>query len=154
MSVDERQAPTRSWTPMTSPTYTGRTDRSDEPVGVLISDATQQFGQLIRDEFKLAQAEMSEKGKRFGLGGGLLGGAGLVAFLALQALVATVIAAIAVALPVWAAGLIVTGALALVAAVLALAGRNQVKRAVPLAPEQTLDTIKADVSGIKESGQR
>ena len=154
MSVDDRQAPPRSWTPTTPPTYTGRTDRSDEPVGVLISHATQQLGQLIRDELKLAQAEMTEKGKRFGIGGGLLGGAGLLGFLALQALVATTIAAIAVALPVWAAALIVTAALAVVAAVLALLGKKQVQHAVPLAPEQTLDSIKADVSGIKESGHR
>lgn len=154
MSVDDRQAPPRTWTPMTPPSYSGRPDRSDESVGALISHATQQLGQLVRDELRLAQAEMTEKGKRFGVGGGLLGGAGVLAFLALQALVATVIAAIAVALPVWAAALIVSAALAVVAAVLALVGRKQVKNAAPLAPEQTLDSIKADVSGIKESGHR
>ena len=131
-----------------------RPDRSHEPVGELVSQATEQLSRLVRDELRLARAEMKEKGKRFGIGGGLLGGAGLVAFLALQALVANVIAVIAVALPVWAAALIVTAALGVVAAVLALAGKNEVQHAAPPVPEQTLDSIKADVHGIKESGQR
>ncbi|MBT2470599.1 phage holin family protein [Streptomyces sp. ISL-66] len=33
---------------------------------------------------QLARAEMTEKGKRFGVGGGLFGGAGLVGVLAAQ----------------------------------------------------------------------
>lgn len=125
-----------------------------EPVGELVQRASQQLTELVRGELRLAQAEMKEKGKRYGKGGGMFGGAGLVGFLMLQALVATVIAAIAVALPVWAAGLIVTAALGVIAAVLALSGKRQVGRAAGPAPQQTIENVKADVAEIKESAHR
>ena len=131
------------------------TDRTgQEPVGELVQRASQQLTELVRGELRLAQAEMKEKGRRYGKGGGMFGGAGLVGFLMLQALVATVIAAIAVALPVWAAGLIVTAALGVIAAVLALSGKRQVGRAAGPAPQQTIENVKADVAEIKESAHR
>lgn len=127
---------------------------AQEPVGELVQRASQQLSELVRGELRLAQAEMKEKGKRYGKGGGLFGGAGLVGFLMLEALVATVIAALAVALPVWAAGLIVTAVLGLVAAVMALTGKKEVSSAAPPAPEETIENVKADVAEIKESAHR
>ncbi|MFE6196240.1 phage holin family protein [Streptomyces sp. NPDC057838] len=126
----------------------------DEPVSELVQRATTQLTELVRGEMRLAQAEMTEKGKRFGKGGGLFGGAGVLGFVTLQALVATVIAALAVPLPVWAAALIVTAVLAVATGVTALAGRKQVRQAGSPAPEQTIDSVKADVAEIKESAQR
>ncbi|MEU0119799.1 phage holin family protein [Streptomyces bobili] len=125
-----------------------------EPVGDLVQRASQQLSQLVRDEMRLAQAEMTEKGKRFGKGGGLFGGAGLVGVLTLQALVATVIAALALAVDVWLAALIVTGALAVVTAVMAALGKQQISKASPPTPERTMDSVKADVAEIKEKAQR
>lgn len=129
-------------------------DPNQETVGELVQRASQQLTELVRGELRLARAEMAEKGKRYGISGGLLGGAGVVGFLTLQALVITVIAALAVVLPVWASALIVTAALGLIAAVLALVGRKQVDRATPPAPEQTIETVKADITQIKESAHR
>ncbi|MFJ8944613.1 phage holin family protein [Streptomyces sp. NPDC102395] len=123
-------------------------------MGELVQRASQQLTELVRGELRLAQAEMKEKGKRYGKGGGLFGGAGVVGFLMAQALVATAIAALAVALPVWAAGLIVTAALGVIAAVLAMRGKKQVDQAAPLTPEQTVENVKADVAEIKESAHR
>ncbi|MFI7386180.1 phage holin family protein [Streptomyces sp. NPDC049813] len=127
---------------------------TEEPVGELVQRASQQLTELVRGEMRLAQAEMKEKGKRYGKGGGLFGGAGLVGFLTLQALVATAIAGLAVPLPVWAAALIVTVVLGVIAAVLALTGKKQVTQAAPPTPEQTIDSVKADVAEIKESAKR
>lgn len=125
-----------------------------ETVGELVQRASQQLTELVRGELRLAQAEMKEKGKRYGVSGGLFGGAGVVGFLTLQALVFTAIAALAVELPVWASALIVTAVLAVITAVLALVGRKQVGQATPPAPEQTIETVKADIAQIKESAQR
>jgi hypothetical protein len=127
---------------------------AQEPVGDLVQRASQQLSQLVRDEMRLAQAEMTEKGKRFGKGGGLFGGAGLMGVLTLQALVATAIAALSLAVDVWVAALIVTGVLAAVTAVMAALGKQQVSKASPPAPEQTVDSVKADVAEIKERAQR
>ncbi|GAB2879407.1 phage holin family protein [Streptomyces deserti] len=126
----------------------------DEPVSELVQRASQQLTELVRGELRLAQAEMKEKGKRYGKGGGLFGGAGILGFLMLQALVATAIAALAVPLPVWAAALIVTAVLGVIAAVMAMSGKKQVDQAAPPAPEQTIENAKADVAEIKESAHR
>ncbi|WP_420310376.1 phage holin family protein [Streptomyces sp. YS-B37] len=131
------------------------TDRSgQEPTSELVQRASQQLTELVRGELRLAQAELKEKGRRYGKGGGLFGGAGVVGFLMLQALVATAIAALAVPLPVWAAALIVAAVLGVIAGVLALGGKKQVGRAAPPVPERTIDSVKADVAEIKESAQR
>jgi hypothetical protein len=127
---------------------------ADAPVANLVAQATAQITLLVREELQLAQAEMSQKAKRFGIGGGLFGGAGLLAFLGLQALVVTGIAALALAVPVWAAALIIAATLLLVAAFLALMGKREVVRAVPPAPEQAVAGLKTDVATIRESVKR
>ncbi|MFF8409481.1 phage holin family protein [Streptomyces omiyaensis] len=120
----------------------------------LVQRASQQLTELVRGEMRLAQAEMKEKGRRYGKGGGLFGGAGVAGFLMLQAAVAAAIAGLAVALPVWAAALIVTAVLGVIAAVMALIGRKQIRAGTPLAPERTIENVKADVAEIKESAHR
>lgn len=132
----------------------GSAHHSDEPVSELVQRASQQLTELVRGELRLAQAEMKEKGKRYGKGGGLFGGAGVLGFLTLEALVVTAIAALAVPLPVWAAALIVTAVLGVIAAVMALSGKKQVQQGAPPTPEKTIDSVKADVAEIKESAQR
>ncbi|WP_229925050.1 phage holin family protein [Streptomyces sulfonofaciens] len=127
---------------------------TDESVGVLVSRASEQVSQLVRQEFQLAQVEMRQKGKRFGIGGGLFTGAGLMAFLALQALVAAAIAAVTVVLPVWAAALVVVGALLLIAGALGIAGRLEMRRAAPAAPRQAIASVKTDVAELKEAAHR
>ncbi|WP_367325978.1 phage holin family protein [Streptomyces sp. HUAS ZL42] len=127
---------------------------AEEPVGDLVQRASQQLSQLVRDEMRLAQAEMAQKGKRFGKGGGLFGGAGLMGVLTLQALVATVIAALSLVMDVWVAALIVTGVLAAITALMAALGKQQVSKASPAKPEQTMDSVKADVAEVRERAQR
>ncbi|MFF2364589.1 phage holin family protein [Streptomyces sp. NPDC058122] len=125
-----------------------------EPVGELVQRASQQLTELVRGEMKLAQAEMKEKGKRYGKSGGLLGGASLAGLLMLQALVATAIAALALLLPLWAAALIIAAVLGVIAAALALSGKKQAAAASPLTPENTIKNVKADVAEIKRSAHR
>lgn len=142
----------------TPPQYTGpgKDTRGSGagPVSELVQRASQQLAELVRGELKFAQAEMKEKGKRCGKGGGLFGGAGLAGFLMLQAMVATATAALPVPLSVWAAALIVTTVLGVIGAVMALAGKKQVGQAGAPMPEQTVDSVKADVAEIKGSAQR
>src|SRR5690242_19939780 len=81
---------------------------ADHPtLGAPVHDLTQQVPQLIGSEMRLAQAEMTEKGKRAGLGIGLFSAAGLLGFLGLCCVVTTAILALAHAVPDWLAALIV-----------------------------------------------
>ncbi|MFE2923744.1 phage holin family protein [Streptomyces goshikiensis] len=127
---------------------------ADDSVGVLVSRASQQISELVREEMQLARAEMAQKGTRYGKGGGLVGAGGIVALLALQALVATCIAALALVLPVWASALVIAAVLAVVAGGVALAGKKQITRAGTPAPEQTIDSVRADLAEIKEKAHR
>ncbi|MEU1214533.1 phage holin family protein [Streptomyces sp. NPDC005791] len=131
-----------------------QTHATDDSVSVLVSRASQQMSELVREEMRLARAEMTQKGKRFGKGGGYFGAASVIAVLAAQALLATCIAALALVLPVWAAALVVTAVLAAAAAAAALAGKKQITEAGSPAPEQTVDSVKADLAEIKEKAHR
>jgi uncharacterized membrane protein YqjE len=126
----------------------------EQSVSELVQQASNQAAALVRDEVKLAQVELQEKGKRAGIGAGLFGGSGLFALYGLGALVATAIMALATAVDAWLAGLIVAVVLFAVAGVLALTGKKQVEQATPPAPEQAMDSVKTDVDHIKARASR
>jgi uncharacterized membrane protein YqjE len=130
---------------------TARPD-DDPTLGALVHDITQQIPDLIRSELRLAQVEMTEKGKRAGLGLGMFGAAGLLSFLGLATLVATAILALALALDAWLAALIVAVALLAAAGVVALLAKGQVERATPPKPEMAIEGLREDVATMK--GQR
>ncbi|MDX6354353.1 MAG: hypothetical protein QOF98_1256 [Streptomyces sp.] len=125
---------------------------ADHSVGTLVKQGTEQLSQLVRQELKLAQAELSQKGKRAGVGGGLFGAAGLFAFFAVAAGITAAIAAIP--LSVWAAALIVAGGLLLLAGIFALIGKYEVKRAVPPVPGEAVDSVKQDLETLRERARR
>ncbi|WP_309235791.1 phage holin family protein [Streptomyces sp. TRM64462] len=127
---------------------------AEPSVGELVKRASEQFSDLVRAELRTAQAELAQKGRRAGVGGGLLGGATAVAYVGLMALAGTGVALIALVLEVWAAALIVTGALFLIAGILALVGRAQVRRAVPPLPERAIDGMRSDFDEIREKVHR
>jgi uncharacterized membrane protein YqjE len=125
-----------------------RTD--DRSAGELVKQLSEQVSQLVRDELRLAQVEMTSKGKRAGVGIGMLGGGGVIALYGLGCLLAAAIVALAGAVAAWLAALIVGVAVLLAAAAVALIGRQQLSKAVPPVPEQAVDNVKADVAEIKE----
>jgi hypothetical protein len=117
----------------------------------LVKLASEQISHLVRDELRLAQLELARKGKHAGIGIGLFGSAGFTALYGLGALVATAILALALVLPYWLASLIVAVALFLVAGIMALIGRSQVKRASPPMPEQAVSSVKQDIDTVTEA---
>ena len=123
-------------------------------VGELVQQASAQASDLVRQEMRLARAEMAVKGRKARLGGGMFGGAGLLSVIALLALTGAAIAAIALVLPVWASCLIVAGALLAMASVMAMVGRREFHRAVPPTPQGAIDGVRADVEEIKGRAHR
>jgi uncharacterized membrane protein YqjE len=121
----------------------------EQPMGELFKQLSDDLSTLVRQELKLAQVEMTEKGKKAGIGAGLFGGAGIVGLLALGTLTTCLIAALATAMDVWLAALIITVLYGAGAGVLGLTGKNRVTEATPPVPEQTLESVKEDVQWAK-----
>jgi Flp pilus assembly protein TadB len=138
---------------MTDPT-THPARSAEQSTAELVKSLTEQVSRLIRDELKLAEYEMTRKAKRFGRGAGMFGGSGLVAFYGVGCLLAAAIVALGLAVPAWLAALIVGLVLLAVAGVAALVGKSQVGKATPAMPEQTVQSVKADVEEIKERAHR
>lgn len=129
-------------------------ERSERPVGELVQELSQHTAALVRQEMRLAQVELQEKGKRAGIGAGMFGGAGIVALYGIGALIAAVIVLIGTAVEPWLAALIVGVVLLAVAGVLALLGRKQVDRATPPKPERAMESVQRDVEHVKERASR
>jgi uncharacterized membrane protein YqjE len=125
-------------------------DPRDQSIPELLKSLSNETTTLVKQELDLAKAEMAEKGKKAGKGAGLFGGAGLLGLGAFGALTTVFIALLATALDhTWLAALIVAVVYGVIAAVLALQGRNKMQEATPPAPEQTVETLKEDAEWAK-----
>jgi hypothetical protein len=127
---------------------------ADKSAADLVKQLSEQVSVLVRDELKLAQLEMSRKGKQAGIGIGMLGGSGMVALYAVGCLIACAIIAISGVLAAWLAALIVGLALLAIAGAAALAGKGRLRKASPPVPDQAVDSVKADVEEVKERARR
>jgi uncharacterized membrane protein YqjE len=123
---------------------------AEPTIGALVHQLSQEIPQLVRSEFRLAQAEVAEKGRRVGIGVGMFSAAGLLAFFGVATLIATAVLALAEALPGWAAALVVAAVLLLGAGILALAGKGRVSSGQPLKPERAAAGVREDVAILKE----
>ncbi|MEJ7832755.1 MAG: phage holin family protein [Nocardioides sp.] len=121
----------------------------DEPIGALVHRLSEQIPELVRSEMRLAQVELTEKGKRAGIGVGAFGAAGLLAIFGLGTLIAAAVLALDLVLPAWAAALIVAAVLFLVAAAGAMFGKKEIATATPAAPESAIEGLKEDVATMK-----
>jgi len=129
-------------------------DARSASTGDLVRQAAEQITRLVRDELALAKAEMTDKGRRAGVGAGLLGGGGAIALYGVAALIAAVILGLAEAMPAWLAALIVGVVLLGAAGVMALIGRSRVREALPPMPEETVRSVRADIDEVKERAHR
>ena len=123
----------------------------ERTIGQLVVDATRDVSDLVRHEIALAKIEFKRDVTRAGAGAGLLAAAALFVAVAFILLCFTAAYGLVEAgLATWMAFGIVTLALLLIAALLALVGRVQLKKVKP--PERTISTSKDSVAALK--GQR
>jgi len=118
-------------------------------VGELTAQLGSQLSRLVRDELALAQLEAKQRGKKLGMGAGLLMVAGVLGFFGACAGVTAAIVALAMELRPWAAAIAVMIALFLLAGLLALPALLLFKSRKPAVPADTLDSVKSDVAAIK-----
>ena len=104
MTIDEKEIPAPA----------------DAPIGELVTRLSDDTVRLVRDEIRLAQAEMTQKAKAAGVGAGLLGGSGVSAVYGLGVLVAAAVIGLSSVIALWAAALVVAGGLFVLAGTAAL----------------------------------
>ena len=126
---------------------------ADKGTADLVRDLSTQLSTLVRKELELARLELTAKGKKAGIGAGMLGAGGLLASFGAATLVGAAVAGLATAVETWLAFVIVGVALLAVAGVLALLGKNRAAEAMPPAPERTIADVKEDVRFTKEHAQ-
>jgi Flp pilus assembly protein TadB len=106
---------------------------------------------LVRKEFALARREIMQEIEKTRQGAIILGiGAGILAIGGILLLVALVQGLVVwYGIPVWVSYLIVGGAFALVGGVMVMMGSGRLKQVHPM-PEETIDSVRKDISWIKE----
>ena len=138
---------------MSTPGDTGYTARGEpEPrslssVGELLGDVTRDLSTLMRQEVVLAKAELRESAQRAGKGAGMLGGAGLAGWFVLLFLSIALWWWIGDGLGLGWSALVVAGIWAVIAAVLAMVGRREVKQVKGI--PRTVDTAKEIPDALK-----
>jgi Flp pilus assembly protein TadB len=128
----------------------GRDDRS---LGELFSELTQETTTLVRQEMRLAKAEMSQKASRVGKDVGFLAAGGAVAYAGLLAILAGAIYLLGLVIPLWLSALLVGLVVAVVGYFLVRKGLDALKQE-DLAPRETMETLKEDKEWAKDRTDR
>jgi hypothetical protein len=117
-------------------------------VGEILADVTRDLSTLMRQEVALAKAELAQSAKQAGKGAGMLGGAGVAGHFVLLFLSIALWWGLGDLFDNWTISAILVAILwGVVAAVLAMKGRNELKE-VEGAP-QTADTVKKIPNALK-----
>lgn len=113
-------------------------------VGAIVGDIAKDMSGLIRQEMDLAKTELKTEVRKAGKGAGMLGGAGAAGYLMLFFLSLALMYLLAKVMPLWIAAVVTGVVWGIVAAVLALRGRKEMKQSNPQLP-MTQQSLKEDV---------
>ncbi len=128
--------------------HTPTTERNGG-VGAAAKSVAEHASSIVRLEIQLALLEIKTKVAALGIGIGLLVGAAVFALFLLAFLLATITALLALALPVWAALLIMTGLVLGAVAALAFLGLSAIKKGSPPIPEQAIREAKLTTEALR-----
>lgn len=123
-------------------------DVEGRSVGDLVGEIAEDVSRLLRQEIDLAKAEAKQEVTKLGKGAGLLGGAGVAGHLLLLFASVALMLVLGRVIDLDLAALIVAVIWAVVAAVLAVTGRRQLKSFDPQL-SKTTQTLKEDVQWAK-----
>ncbi|MDX3191726.1 phage holin family protein [Streptomyces sp. MN03-5084-2B] len=116
-------------------------DRTDPAGGI-----ADHIAELIRREITHAKEELRESAKKAGLGGGMIGAAGVAGLCGGASITAAAVLLLARRLPPWAAAAIVGAGVSAAGAVLARRGIGKVREASAL-PRETIRETKESLDG-------
>ena len=116
----------------------------------LVAQLSDQVSRLAREEIRLAVAEVQTKGKKVGVGAGLFGGAGVLAWFGVMSLIAGLVLLLATVMVPWLAAFVVAVGVFVIAGIVALIGKKQLDKGTPPIPEQAIQGVKQDIATVSE----
>ncbi|CED92413.1 MAG: phage holin family protein [Actinomyces succiniciruminis] len=148
--------------PKQPPTASSSSASAAQPtLSELVTRISDNVSALVHGEIDLAKAKGKRMATTMGVGGALLAVAGVVALYGVGFLLGTIVELIALALPLWAAKLIVAVVLLIVAAIAALLGAKRLQAAKADMPDpkgalqHDLNTVKsAAATGFEKGSQQ
>ena len=129
----------------TESTGGGRAGNAESTTGELLQALTDDVRSLVQQELRSAQAEMTEKARRASKGAAMLGGAAVLGALATGTSAAVLTRILEKLFGPAMAAVIATALYGGGAALLANAGVEELRRALPLLPEHTVSSLRDDV---------
>jgi len=118
-------------------------ESGNESLGTLVTGIVEDLQGIVRGEVQLAKTELKEDATKLASGAGMLIGGALVGLVGFIFLMLGLTYLLNKTMQMWIAAGLVGLALVIIAAVLAMVGRNQM-RAANLKPQQTIDSVKED----------
>ena len=134
---------------MSEHTPGGTAVNGSQSTGELVKQLSEQAATLVRQEIDLAKAEMTQKGREAGRAAGMFSVTGLFGLAGFALLTTMLVLALEGPVADWLAALIVAAVYLAIAAVSGLRGRDRLREATPIAPEQTIETLKEDAQWAK-----
>lgn len=120
--------------------------QSERSLPELLGALTQDIVTLIRQEMRLAKAELGEKATYIGKNAGQLAIGALIGYAGLLVVLIALVLLLAKLVPLWASALIIGAMLALVGGMLASKALNAL-RGENLVPQQTLQSLQEIKNG-------
>lgn len=120
----------------------------DRPLGDLVGELFGEAQGLVREEVRLAKAELRAEAKKAARGAAGLGAGGAMLLVALILLGVTLVLVGATFLPAWVSALLVTAAYAAVGWGLVAQGKKELERTDP---SRAVDSVKEDARWAKET---
>lgn len=122
--------------------------KEERSLGDLFSELASETGTLVRQEVALAQVEMTKKATKVGKNVGYLVVGGAVGYAAALTLIAAIVIGLSYFIPAWAAALIVSAIVGIVAYMMISSALASLKN-TDLAPRETVETLKEDAQWLK-----
>ena len=128
-------------------------ETDSQSLGAAVKEVAERASAIVHLELELAALELKRKVTSLGLGIGFAIAAAIMLVFMVGFLYATIAAALALAMPWWAALLVVTGILFVQVAVLGVLAATRIKKGTPPVPEQAILEAKLTTEALKSNGR-
>jgi tetrahydromethanopterin S-methyltransferase subunit C len=133
---------------------THATEQNGQGLGEAAKKVSEHASAIVRLELELAALELKRKVASLGIGIGLGAGVAVLSLFFLGFIFATIAAALALALPWWAALLIVAAIILVLMGILGFLAVTLIQKGTPPVPEQAIEEAKLTTEALKSDGSR